>query len=181
MDAIPAALADAVPRRLTWLRQPLAEVRAGLSWSDLVLELRVVDCAPTRGAALWDGSCVELFTASATMTANPPAPLTPGLVQLFVAPPVGDQPTVLAIQTPTGPQPVTAISLQHRATADGYELRLIVPLDVLKLATGTTEFSLELAVTATLRPGQSPVRGTVFGSTDAYRSSALFGKLRLDG
>lgn len=150
-------------------RTELARLRIAVSEEALAVYARVRDKRISPNPIPSKGSCVEIFGSM---------PGTPYIGQVFLVPSDGTSPPE-AYRQGTGKQvPAPEIRLASSRTSDGYELRALVPLSLLRLEPGKDRVLLEFQVTAVTSVSQGkPViaRGTLFGSSLAYIDNSAYG------
>lgn len=143
--------------------------RLGVAPDALLLQVQVADLLQVTNALPWFGSSVEIFVAPVGQ-ARP--------TQIVFAPGSGWRGTT-ATRFAKGavPEPRAAGAC---APLDGcgYDLPVIIPLDVVRLAPGTTEFLFEMAVNASgFAGGHGLGRQQVFGAGCAHASTLGFGRM----
>lgn len=147
----------------------VAGVRGMVAKDAVALVMTVRDSTITRGAPVWQGSCVEVF-GCATGTPNPV------IGQVFLIPPTGDAPVAaFKLKTQIVPAPEIRLAATN-VTATGYTLAARVPLALLRIPAGAREFRFEVVVTA--RPaGQTEHRraSLFYAVHDASRNHTGFG------
>ena len=134
---------------------------------DLAVVIRVQDSQVKHDATPWRGSCVEVFGST---------PDAQAIGQVFLTPQADDN----------SPQGYRADGSKQTATTDirisstqienGYELRALVPLSLLKIDP-KKEFLLEFQ--ASSHNGKSRTYHTLFGSKHAYQNNQRFGSFTI--
>ena len=161
------------PVVLSMATRVAAALKLAVAGGDLAIEVAVNDRTIRRISPAWQGSCVELFADPAD--ARPESPV----VQLFLLPAAGAEPAEARRQDGVEEKPEPEIRVASEPTADGYMLRALIPLTVLKLATDLRAFRVEVAVTTALRPGVAQSRVALFGAVQAYSSSVGYGTVEV--
>lgn len=156
----------------------VAEVALGMTDETLMLRINVQDPSPTVTDLLWDGSCVELFTASPEQRRLQAVFGAMDIGHLFFVPPAtADEPAMTwRFKDNQYHKEATILPIVERHPTH-YTLTVDVPFEALALPPNTTRFLAEVQVSVapdeTLHPAGR--RATLFGSSLAYQDTSFYG------
>ena len=142
----------------------IAALRFALMGDKLAIAAEIQDRKVVQHATVWRGSCLEIFGC---------IPGSEAIGQVLLVPMAGDSPA--GAYRPEGAKQV-ATSDVHVSSAEreeGYELRALIPLSLLKLDPQKGKWLLEFQVSSE-RSGQR-THHTLFGSRRAYENNLRYG------
>jgi hypothetical protein len=146
-------------------KRPVAQIGLWMTPQGLCLAGKVQDRAVKVASVPWEKSCLEIFFAT---------PEEKKIHQLVMVPPSGKQRGRSYRIDNGAPVPCRKIALQHWLHADGYSIQALIPLELAGLTHRDRRFRIESQLTAKF-PGTKDYRHiTLFGSTQAFRSIALY-------
>jgi len=162
LDELPKLLGDQTPREIKDGDRTLASLRMAVAGKDLALAVQVRDDEVTHETTPWRGSCFEVFGGM---------PAVAGIGQVFLAPAAGNEPARGYRADGSKQSPASEIRIWSMPSENGYELRALVPLALLKIDPAK-EFLLEFQVSK--KAGKARRYHTLFGSKRAYQNKQRF-------
>ena len=166
-DDLLEQLKEVAPLEVQDNQQTVGTLRLGISGEYLALVADIQDGKVQHHATPWKGSCLEVF-------GNMPDQTTIG--QVFLAP-QSDNTSSAGYEAKGGRQvPSAEILTASMATDTGYQIRALIPIDKLRIATDA-EFRLEFQVSS--HDGKQRKYHTLFGSQQAYENSQRYGTFTL--
>lgn len=190
LETVADALGDEPPLTL-WVNQVrVAELRLGLTPDALAVHAVVRDAQCAGPRERWAGGSFELCVANPTNTArvkhNEDGPVVRQVA--FQTAPPGAKPVVRQFTMDERNTVVPwaserAFPCRMEAVQPfGYELRALVPLDILVLAPDCREFLVECAVSAAAAPGLKPAYSRLFAThpdAGAFRDASQSARVRV--
>ena len=164
LNALPQLLAEQPAFEIQKDDRSVASLRVAIAGDDLALVAQVRDSQVEHNSTPWKGSCVEVFGSM---------PDVEGIGQVFLAPEASERAS--AGYKAAGAQQVASAEIRTSSatTDDGYEIRALIPVSLLKIDHSQDEFLLEFQISTSA--GKARSYHTLFGSQHAYQNSQRFG------
>ena len=142
----------------------ITALRFALMGDKLAVEAEIQDHRVVQHATVWRGSCLEIFGC---------IPDSEEIGQVLLVPQAGDSPAG-AYRSEGAKQVATSdVHVSSAEREEGYELRALIPLSLLKLDPQKGKWLLEFQVSSE-RSGQR-THHTLFGSRRAYENNLRYG------
>ncbi len=172
--AVAAALDRVEPIAVGAGAAQVAEVRVGLSGTNLAIDVRVRDPKPVQADTAWKGSCVEVFGS---------VPGAAAIGQLFLVP-GGAKGAAKALRARGGQQaPAPEVPVASQSVDGGYRLQALIPLAYLAAGADADPLLLEFQVSVPAPGGRGAgafAHVSAFGSTRAYMDTARYAPFRVN-
>ena len=152
----------------------LAQVRWGLIGPNVGIHAQVTDTNLHREKVIWKGSCVELFGANVFGDERK------RIAQIYLLPPVGAAPAAAFREDAGNIVPAPRVQVAARPDDKGYDLRALVPVDLLPIDVTSGLVRLDVRVNATIGGGRM-ARATIFKSGAPHVDHLQYGRMHIRG